>query len=222
MIKAVLFDLGGTLVKTVDIPEIYRRILENHGVYVHTNQIKEAHEANEGKIDHIAAQLKIGYKFWYDWNKSIMESLGFGKRSEYLGKKIADLWWGYADLELYSDVETTIQDLRAKDLKVGIVTNGFKYDYLVILEKLDLIDIFDIIVGPDSCGYGKPDKQIFLYTLDLLGLESTEVIYVGNEYKYDYIGAKNAGIIPLLINREQGIHAGISSISSLNQVLNYI
>ncbi len=32
--KAVLFDLGGTLVKTADIPEIFRRILETFGFRV--------------------------------------------------------------------------------------------------------------------------------------------------------------------------------------------
>lgn len=30
--KAVLFDLGGTLIRTAEVPEIFRRILEAHGV----------------------------------------------------------------------------------------------------------------------------------------------------------------------------------------------
>ena len=45
---------------------------------------------------------------------------------------------------------------------------------------------------------------------------------MGNEYKYDYIGAENAGITPILIEREQGIDADVSIISSLNQVLDYV
>ncbi|MHA2394969.1 MAG: HAD family hydrolase [Promethearchaeota archaeon] len=223
MIKAVLFDLGGTLIKTIEIPEIYRRILAKYGIDVSVNQIREAHEANEQLSNSfIITQLEIGYKYWYDWNQHVMESLGFGERSEYLGKIIADLWWDYADLELYPDVKTTIQELRKRDIKVGVVTNGFKYDYLVILNKLRLIDFFDIVVGPDSCGYGKPDKQIFLYALDVLGLKPGEVIHVGNEYKYDYVGAENAGITPILIEREQDIDVDVSIISSLNQVLDYV
>ena len=37
--KAVLFDLGGTLIKTAHIPETYKRILETYGVNVSSDQI---------------------------------------------------------------------------------------------------------------------------------------------------------------------------------------
>lgn len=223
MIKAVLFDLGGTLVKTIEIPEIYRRILEKEGVDVSVNQIKQAHDANkEIASTYIVSQLEIGNQYWYDWNKIVIETLGFEERSEYLGKMISDYWWDYADLELYPDAWFTIQELRANNIIVGVITNGFKYDYQVILEKLSLTNVFDIIVGPDSCGYGKPYKEIFLYTLDVLGLEPSDVIFVGNDYLLDYIGAENVGMTPLLVDRGQEIDADISIISSLNQILNYI
>ena len=49
--KDVLFDLGGTLIKTAEIPEIFRQILEIYGVIVTVNQIIEAHKVTENKVD---------------------------------------------------------------------------------------------------------------------------------------------------------------------------
>jgi len=59
-IKAVLFDLGGTLIKTADIPEIYKRILEKYGVRVSPNQILEAHQNNEKELNVEVGQIELG------------------------------------------------------------------------------------------------------------------------------------------------------------------
>lgn len=223
MIKAVLFDLGGTLVKTIEVPEIYRRILSLYGVDVSAEEIWEAHTANEEKARYyIEAQLEMGNQYWYDWNRTVLESLGYGERSLFLGKMIFDHWWDYAGLELYPDVMETIGALREKGVLVGILTNGFKYDYSEILEILGLSDFFDLVMGPDSCGCGKPDRRIFQYALDTLGLDPSEVVYVGNDYEKDYIGARDAGMLPLMIDRGQIIQGEATVINSLNEILDHL
>ncbi|MDH5199529.1 MAG: HAD family hydrolase [Candidatus Bathyarchaeota archaeon] len=219
--KAVLFDLGGTLVKTAEIPEIYRRILEIYGVKVTANQILEAHKANENNVDALEGQLKMGKQFWDKWNQTVVESIGIQQNSRFLGERISELWWDYADLTLYPDVEETLIILKSKGIKIGIVTNGFRYDYEQILEKLGLSDQFEVVVGADTCNCGKPDTEIFLYAVDKLGLEPGEVVFVGNEYRYDYLGATRAGLKPLMIDREDKISENVDVIKSLTDILNY-
>lgn len=219
--KAVLFDLGGTLVKTADIPDIFRRILEIYGVKVTANQILEAHKANENNVDALEGQLKMGKQFWDKWNQTVVESIGIQQNSRFLGERISELWWDYADLTLYPDVEETLIILKSKGIKIGIVTNGFRYDYEQILEKLGLSDQFEVVVGADTCNCGKPDTEIFLYAVDKLGLEPREVVFVGNEYRYDYLGATRAGLKPLMIDREDKISENVDVIKSLTDILNY-
>lgn len=219
--KAVLFDLGGTLVKTAEIPDIFRRILEIYGVKVTANQIQEAHKAVENNVDALEGQLKMGKQFWDKSNQTVVENIGIQQNSRFLGERISELWWDYADLALYPDVEETLTILKSKGIKIGIVTNGFRYDYEQILEKLDLSDQFEVVVGADACNCGKPDTGIFLYAVDKLGLEPREVVFVGNEYRYDYIGALRAGLKPLLIDREDKISENVDVIKSLTDVLNY-
>ncbi len=112
--------------------------------------------------------------------------------------------------------------MRRKSVKVGIVTNGLKKDFQRILEELKLIDSFDVVVGLDSCNNGKPNKEIFLHALGKLQVKPEDAIFVGNEVKYDYEGAKEAGLKPLLIKREGKASENIDSIRSLTEVLSYV
>ena len=49
--KAVLFDLGETLIRTANVPEIFRRILETYGIRVVLNDVARAHEQNVKEYD---------------------------------------------------------------------------------------------------------------------------------------------------------------------------
>jgi len=220
-VKAVLFDLGGTLIKTAEIPRIYKRILKAHGVMVSADKIARAHRENERNVDVVEGQAKLGRAFWVRWNLGILENLGIEENVEFLARKIDELWWDFADLELYPDVIPTLRKLKNKGIKTGIVTNGLESDYQRILEKLRLTDQFAVVVGVDSCGKGKPSKEIFRCALDKLCVRPEEAIFIGDSLKYDYEGAKNAGIRPVLIDRE-GNETRAKSIRNLNDVMGYL
>jgi putative hydrolase of the HAD superfamily len=222
LVKAVLFDLGWTLVGTVDTPEIYKRILEVYGVKVTCDQILKAHRDNEKEIDIVKGQLELGRDFWIKWNLKVLGKIGIAQDRELLAKKIDELWWEYADLEIFPDVMETLTQLRAKGVKTGVVTNGLKRDYEQILARLRLKNCFDVVVGIDTCNKGKPDKEIFLCALDKLCVRPEEAVFVGDSLKYDYKGAKRAGLKPLLIDREAKSSENVETISSLIEVLQHV
>jgi putative hydrolase of the HAD superfamily len=222
LVKAVLFDLGWTLVGTVATPEIYKRILEVYGVKVSCDQILKAHRDNEKEIDIVKGQLELGKDFWIKWNLKVLERIGIEQDREFLAKKIDELWWEYADLEVYPDVMETLIQLRSKCVKIGLVTNGLKRDYEQILAKLRLTSCFDVVVGIDTCDKGKPDKEIFLCALDKLCVRPEEAVFVGDSLKYDYEGAKRAGLKPLLIDREAKSSENVETIRSLAEVLQHV
>jgi len=220
-IKAVLFDLGGTLIKTANIPEIFKRILETYGVRVSSNQILEAHQTNEKELNVEVGQIELGNAFWSKWNLKILERLGVKTSTDFLAKKIDELWWDYADLEFYPDVMDTLNQLKARNIKTGIVTNGLKRDYEQILQKLGAKDCFDVVVGIDACNKAKPDKEIFLWAAKKLHVKPEETIFVGDSIEKDYEGAMKAGLKPLLIDRER-TSRNIKKIRSLGEVLLHI
>jgi len=219
--KAVLFDLGGTLVKTEDPPEGHRRILEFYGVKVSCGDATKAHSENEREFD-VREMAEMGSAFWVKWNMKLLERLGIDENKEFLAKKIDEMWWNYAHLEVYPDVVDTLVHLRAKGMRLGIVTNGLQKDYQQILGKLALADYFDVVVGVDACAKAKPDKEVFLYAVNKLGVNLKETLFVGDSVKYDFEGAKKAGLKPLLINRTKETPANVDTIESLTAVLQYV
>lgn len=218
-VKAVLFDLGGTLIKTAEVPEIYKRILKRFGVNVTSDEILKAHRANEEEFDIAKGQLEFGQDFWIKWNLRVLERIGITENIEYLAQKVDELWWDHADLEVYSDVFPMLAQLRTNGVKLGLVTNGLKRDFEYLLKRMELADCFDVVVGMDTCDKAKPDKEIFLFALNKLGIHPEQALFVGDSVKNDYKGAEGAGMKPLIIDREGKAPSNVDKIESLTVLL---
>ncbi|TET58179.1 HAD family hydrolase [Candidatus Bathyarchaeota archaeon] len=221
-VKAVLFDLGGTLIKTAEVPEIYKRILKRFGVNVTSDEILKAHRANEEEFDIAKGQLEFGQDFWIKWNLRVLERIGITENIEYLAQKVDELWWDHADLEVYSDVFPMLAQLRTNGVKLGLVTNGLKRDFEYLLKRMELADCFDVVVGMDTCDKAKPDKEIFLFALNKLGIHPEQALFVGDSVKNDYKGAEGAGMKPLIIDREGKAPSNVDKIESLTALLSLL
>lgn len=55
-------------------------------------------------------------------------------------------------------------------------------------------DLCDVVLGSEEAGALKPDATPFLKLAEQLGLAPEEILYVGNNHKYDVAGAKNVGM----------------------------
>ena len=218
-IRAVLFDLGGTLVQTTEIPRVYKRIFEAHGVKSSLREISVAHEETEKYLD--VQELAILFEeYWIRWNLQILKRLKIRNNIEALAQTIAEQWWNYSDINLYPDVMETLKQLRGMGLKTGLVTNGLENDYREILRKTGLSSFFDVTVGIDTVGRMKPHKDIFLHAVDKPEVLPAETLFVGDRLEEDYKGSRKAGLRPLLIDRDQIIHSDVEKIADLREIIN--
>ena len=218
-LKAVFFDLGLTLIRTASFPEIYRRILARFGVTASIDDITRAQEATEKETDTSTYVESRRKEFWRDYNASLIKKLGVTENVVFLAEKIDELWWDCSHVQLYSDVEPTLSQLKARGLKLGLVSNGFTKDLTHILGELDLRKWFDAVVCIESCNCAKPNKEIFLYALDRLGVEPNEAVFVGDSVEQDYEGAFNVGIRPFLVDRDGKHPSHFNKIASLTELL---
>ena len=219
--KAVLFDLGGTLIKTASVPEIYRRILAVHGI-----KVKMQHD--QSAFEDLWAQMtpndfKLPFEeFWRIYNTKTLRMIGISRNLDELAYAVSDEWWDHADLELYPDVKEAFNALRKKKLKIGLVTNGFRKDMEDIFVRTGLSGQFDVTVGIDDVGKPKPEKEIFLYALKKLGVQPDQALFVGDNPQLDYEGAQAVGMKPLLIDRDNMAFGPYDKIRDLTEILNYI
>jgi putative hydrolase of the HAD superfamily len=73
-----------------------------------------------------------------------------------------------------------------------------EYSYLV--EELGLLDYFEMTLAAGQVGWWKPDPRLFHYALGLLGVEAENSLYIGDNYYADVLGARAAGLNPVLVD----------------------
>ena len=125
---------------------------------------------------------------------------------------------------LYDDTVPTLQHLRDAGFKLAIVSN-WDTPLDPLTERLGIAHYFDIIVASHDARVlsAKPDSHIFNYTLAAVGVLAEETVHVGDTYEADILGARNAGIRPILIDRDNTQtgrwHETIQSLSELPALL---
>ena len=87
---------------------------------------------------------------------------------------------------------------------IGVISN---YDKRIvgIVEELQLSTFIDFITYSEESKSSKPEKQIFengIIKSGLTNLKGEDILHIGDDYKKDYIGAKNLGWNALLIQRD--------------------
>ena len=204
--KAVLFDVDGTLLTEMPLvqlflPIVYDELARKLGV------TKE--EARERFLGEILAR-KDTYD-WHDWN-FFFRLFGINLRYEDLLKKYPHR------LHVYPDVVPTLEWLRGR-YRLGVVTSGPEYQRLKL--KLTGLDkYFDVVVTREDVKAVKPEPRIFLYALERLGVKPEEALYVGDSLGQDVYGAKHLGMTAVWINRDgsEGYHMADYEIRTLHEL----
>lgn len=112
----------------------------------------------------------------------------------------------------FDGIHEFLDELKMRGYQLAILTNMANNTDLqhVKLELLDLKKYFDVIVisGEYSklmCGdaenrlYAKPNPLVFQYTAEQLGMEPSDLYYVGDNPKNDVMGAYNSGYTPIWV-----------------------
>lgn len=86
--------------------------------------------------------------------------------------------------------------LRARGLKLGLVSNAFDPEWLLLrdLEQMGLAERLDVAVFSSAVGIRKPHHAIFEDALDRLGVAPECVLFVGDRLYEDVRGAGNLGM----------------------------
>ena len=221
-VKAVLFDLGGTLIKTAEIPLVLKRILGDCGVIRSLEEVSEVWKKVDEGLNFRELPVLLE-EFWVRWNVRILRNLGVDSGVRRLAEFILANWWDYSEVSLFSDAGKVLPLLRERSLKLGVVTNGLQSDVDEILPRVGLEGFFDVVVVIDSLGRIKPDVEVFQYALERLGVEACEAVFVGDELEADYKGASGAGLAVFLVDRDgKVLDEGVKRIGSLEELFELV
>jgi putative hydrolase of the HAD superfamily len=103
-------------------------------------------------------------------------------------------------IEPYPDTVTTLNALREKGCKLGLITDGNPERQKNKIKLLNIQHFFNIIVYTKEIE-PKPSSISYLTALEKLGVEPSNVFYVADNPLIDFEGAKKAGIQTIRILR---------------------
>jgi putative hydrolase of the HAD superfamily len=97
---------------------------------------------------------------------------------------------------LGSTTHALLDALRARGLKLGLVSNAFDPEWLLQrdLEQMGLSERLDVAVFSSAVGIRKPHRAIFDHALDRLGVVPERALFVGDRLYEDVRGAGELGM----------------------------
>jgi len=187
VIKAVLFDLDGTLydrdsLAAALIDEQYAAFAgELHGIS-RARFLVDVHAMD----DHGHGEKETGYpKLVQAW----------GLDATLAARLLAHFWANFdRHCRLDADAHPTLKELRRRGMKLGVVTNGPSAMQRHKLALLGLEHVFDAVVVSGEEGVRKPDEEIFRRALARCGVAAHEALFVGDHPVADIAGAQGAGL----------------------------
>ena len=91
--------------------------------------------------------------------------------------------------------------LRKKGYRMHMTSNGFHEVQYKKLAACGLRDYFDTIILSEDAGANKPSPIFFDFAMAMTGAEREATLMIGDNLNTDVLGALNAGIDAMLVNR---------------------
>lgn len=120
------------------------------------------------------------------------------------------------------DVPATLQALVERGYHLGVVSNRTDpfHDQLTVW---GLKDYFSCSLAAGQVNSWKPEVGIFQHALELLSSQPEQTIYVGDNYYADVLGARAAGLQPVLIDPDEIFpDADCAVIHSVSEILSLL
>ena len=209
-IKALIFDMGGTLYKPVsDLCSLTRDFLVEADIDgshdFSDSEIVAATEEPDEWLSKYMIDKQVdphwvpGYDEWIEYDKQLLASLGIDDIE--VVKKYQAKWDEFqaaAIPELIEGCKEGLEKLHARGLKLGVASNRFG-DPGEILRKSSIHHLFDAVEYTNVPGYRKPSPYMLDRVAQQFDINPHNCAYIGNIVKYDVEAASRAGMIPILL-----------------------
>lgn len=208
MLSAVFFDVGNTLLHPhPSVSEVCRQILAEEG-HCHDLDAIDAfmplvdafYEDRYREDDTFWTSESETSQVWVGMYTLLCRELGIAEDAERIARRVYDEF-GRADRwALFDDVRPAFERLRAQGVRIGLISN-WDTRLAGLMDGLGVAGLLDTVVSSAEVGLRKPDPRIFELACGRLDVDAAACAHVGDHLYADVLGARTAGMLPILIDR---------------------
>ena len=197
MLKAVIFDMDGTLLDSEIVH--YYAICGCFKERVGYELTMEEYLLNCGIPDdqmwpRILKDLssREGSQFFgrFEDEQMVQEETRFLKKRHW---ELYDQYIREHGVNAFPGMKELLSDLKENGVKISIATGSFRHIVRSNMEKLGINEYVDAIATSEDCARGKPEPDVFLAAAEFLGVDPSECLVV-EDSRNGLIGAKRAGM----------------------------
>ncbi len=208
MIKAVFFDFYNTLVRFwPPLAQIQQGACRELGLNVTAEGIDYGYSVadvyfnRENELKPLAQRSDAErLAFFARYEQILLENAGLATSLD-LARQV----WQVAisvpkDFIPFEDSVECLQLLRRKGYRIGVISN-LRRDMAQLCAELGMARHLDFCLTSAEVGVEKPDAGIFNAALQRAAVQPGEAVHVGDQPRSDVVGARAAGIYPVLLDR---------------------
>lgn len=213
-LKAVAFDVDGTLYPNASM------YLLSLGMALGNLRLLKTLEDVRGEL---RAHPDTSDDFHRVQAKLVARRLGLTPERAYalIEGRVYTQWFRiFTKLKPFDGLREVVDAFRVRGLKLAVLSD---FPIRHRLEHLGLGGPWDCAFSSEETGHLKPNPQSFTQLADRLGLLPSEVLYVGNSYTYDVLGALAAGMPAAhLTSRPRPNSAAVLSFRHYGQLRDFV
>ncbi|WKZ36636.1 MAG: HAD family hydrolase [Anaerolineales bacterium] len=205
-IKAVLFDLDGTLrhhlPNGADVFSAHAREMGlnfSEEDRIRSNRWEHYYFANSPEIQKDFKEFKDA-AFWVNYSRRKLVALGCDpKEAASLSAPMSAYMKEHYKPEVHVSEEShaLLGSLQQNGYVLGVISNRDE-PFHEELKTLNLDSYFQFSLAGGEVNSFKPDALIFEHGLKRAGVNADEAMYVGDNYFADIVGSRRAGLTPVL------------------------
>lgn len=208
MIKGVFFDFYQTLVR-FDPPreQLQAEVLKEFGIDVAPEAIRRALVIADEFIYQELARQPFSKRteeekmaVYFQYQRVLLEEAGVDATEQLIGGVAKKMQQFKLTQVLFDDAMPALTQLKERGLILGLVSN-VNHEITPLCDKLGLSLLLKVVVTSLGVGFSKPQPEIFREAIRQAGIEASEAVYVGDQYQIDVVGARDAGMKGVLIDR---------------------
>lgn len=213
-IRAVFFDVGGTLLRpaydlaavieqeaAVDALRIDPGTLAGVPSLVSTRLAERARSGRPFTFPAGASEA-----FWTGIYAEVLRASGPPDRVAPVARRIYDRLASPRSYACYRDTLPALRDLAGRGYALGVISNWESWLHR-LLDQAALRPLLAQVIVSAAVEIEKPDPRIFRLAVDATGLRPGQIAYVGDNPLVDAAAARDAGLVPILVRRDDAAPA---------------